>query len=211
VQVADELAAGPEFERYVARERRAGRLAGAPRALDAGGVADTLAIGAKDAGPLAVAAARRASGLVRPSTRSEVVWVDGQSELAVGVAGVRIETGDGIVVVTIPTRCDQAGAGEVAVTFAVGDPARPAGLVVTTQRRPRGPALVVDTWGDALLAFAWEVLVGLVSGLAGAVGKDARGNRLVPVELAASPDGLAVVPVARHRFSGSIGAAAPRG
>jgi hypothetical protein len=45
----------------------------------------------------------------------------------------------------------------------------------------------------------------MVSGLAGAIGKDARGNVLVPVEMAASEKGLQVVPMARHRFVGSSG------
>ena len=45
----------------------------------------------------------------------------------------------------------------------------------------------------------------MVSGLAGAIGKDARGNVLVPVELAVSGRGVHVVPMARHRFAGSSG------
>jgi hypothetical protein len=76
---------------------------------------------------------------------------------------------------------------------------------VATQRRPRGPAIVVDTWGDAIVAFAWKLVLDLVTGLAGATGKDTRGNRLVPVELEATREGLAIVPMARHRFTGSAG------
>ena len=49
------------------------------------------------------------------------------------------------------------------------------------------------------------MVLGLVSGLAGATGKDTRGNRLVPVELEATREGLGIVPMARHRFSGSTG------
>jgi hypothetical protein len=93
----------------------------------------------------------------------------------------------------------------VHVTFAVGEPDRPAGLYAATQRRPRGPAIIVDTWGDAIVAFAWKLVLDLVTGLACATGKDTRGNRLVPVELEATSDGLAIVPMARHRFAGSPG------
>jgi hypothetical protein len=102
-------------------------------------------------------------------------------------------------------RCDQTGAAEVQVNFACGSPQRPAGLYAAVQRQPIGPELLVQAWGDALLAFAWQCLLGLASGLANATGKDARGNLLVPVELAATPRGLFVVPMARHRFAGSSG------
>jgi hypothetical protein len=107
--------------------------------------------------------------------------------------------------VTIPVRCDQTGEAEVHVTFAVGRPGRPAGLYASTQRRPRGPAVIVDTWAEAIVAFAWQIVLGLATGLAGATGKDARGNRLVPAELEATRDGLTIVPMARHRFAGSPG------
>lgn len=193
------------YTRYVEAERRAERFAAPRGALAAGEVTDRLFVRAEEATRLAVEAAKRAAGFFRPTRRTEVVWVDGDSELAVGIAAVRVETGRGFVLVTIPVRCDQTGPAEVHVTFAVGEPGRPAGLYAATQRRPRGPALVVDTWGESLVAFAWQVLLGLVTGLAGATGKDARGNRLVPVELEVTGDGLAIVPMARHRFSGSAG------
>ena len=193
------------YTRYVEAERRAERFAGPRGALAAGEVTDRLFVRAEEATRLAVEAAKRAAGLFRPTRRTEVVWVDGDSELAVGIAAVRVETGRGFVLVTIPVRCDQTGPAEVHVTFSVGEPGRPAGLYAATQRRPRGPALVVDTWGESLVAFAWQVLLGLVTGLAGATGKDARGNRLVPVELEVTGDGLAIVPMARHRFTGSAG------
>ena len=48
-------------------------------------------------------------------------------------------------------------------------------------------------------------VLGLVSGIAGAVGKDARGNVLVPAELLASPNGIQILPMARFRFAGATG------
>jgi hypothetical protein len=195
------------FTRYVERERRAQRFIPELKPLMAGAVTSRLRIGSDDVSGLAVEAAKRAAGFFRPTRRTEVVWVDGESELAVGLAGVRVETGDGAVVVTIPVRCDQTGETEVHVTFAVGRPGQPAGLYAATQRRPRGPAVVVDTWAEAIVAFAWQILLGLATGLACATGKDARGNRLVPAELEATSDGLTIVPMARHRFAGSPGLA----
>jgi len=107
--------------------------------------------------------------------------------------------------VTIPVRCDQTGSAKVAVVFAVGSARQPAGLYASTFRRPNGPALIISAWGDALVAFAWQCVIGLVSGIAGATGKDSRGNVLVPAELTASEKGLKILPMARHRFSGSSG------
>jgi hypothetical protein len=192
----------PEYARFVAREIRANRFPGGFHPVPAGKAIDPLVVGHEQVSRLSVEAAKRAAGLFRPTRRTEVVWVDGDSELAVGVAGVKVETRLGAVVVTLPVRCDQTGPTEVHVTFAVGAPGSPAGLYAATQRRPRGPAAIVDTWGEAIVAFAWKLVLDLVSGLAGATGQDTRGSRLVPAELEATPDGLAIVPMARHRFTG---------
>jgi hypothetical protein len=42
---------------------------------------------------------------------------------------------------------------------------------------------VVEVWGEALVTFAWQCALGLVSGT------DARGNLLVPVELTSARGG----------------------
>jgi len=200
----------PEYTRFVAAERRAERFGGSLEPIQGGAVLEPLVVKGDDVSRLAIEAAKRAAGFFRPTKRTEVVWVNGDSELAVSVAAVRVEIALGSVVVSIPVRCDQTGPAEVHVTFAVGEPGRPAGLYAATHRRPRGPRLIVDTWGDSIVAYAWKLVLELVSGLAGATGKDTRGNRLVPVELEATQDGLAIVPMARHRFAGSSGIASRR-
>jgi len=91
------------------------------------------------------------------------------------------------------------------VLFAVGSDQAPAGLYAAASKRPTGPELVLDLWGDALVAFAWQCVLGIASGIAAATGKDARGNLLVPVELVAGARGVGIVPMARHRFAGSSG------
>jgi hypothetical protein len=53
-------------------------------------------------------------------------------------------------------------------------------------------------------------VLGLLTGIAGAVGKDAHGNVLVPVELMATSSALEIVPMARHRFAGSSGLTATK-
>lgn len=178
---------------------------GAIEPLPPGTVTERIFVSQDEVTRLAVAAAKRASGLSLPTRRTEVVWVDGESELAVAIGKLRVETGRGFVVIALPVRCDQIGTAEVYVTFAAGEPGRPTGMYVSTVRRPRGPELVVDTWGGAIVAFTWKVLLELVSDVAGDAGRDTRGSRLVPGELEATPDGLGIVAMGRHRFAGSRG------
>lgn len=194
-----------EFERLVNAERRAGRLPPAKPAMDEGVIGHAVSVDAGQASELVRVAAKRAAGLFHATKRTEVVWVDGHSELAVNVAELRVELADGLVRVLIPVRCDQTGPRTVEVDFAVGSPRAPAGLFASTYSDPIGPELIVTAWGEALVAFAWECVIGLVTGIAGATGKDARGNVLVPVEASASKRGLQIVPMARHRFYGSSG------
>ncbi len=195
----------PEVARFVAAERRAKRIPAAPAPLATGEVFHPVFVESGQATELLRVAARRAGGLYRPTTRTEIVWVEGDRELAVGIADVQVKLAEGLIRVLIPVRCDQTGKARVEVTFAVGAPDRPAGLFATTYRRPLGPDLIVGAWSEALVAFAWQCLLGLVADLAGAIGKDERGNVLVPVELAASARGLQIVPMARHRFAGASG------
>ncbi len=195
----------PEYARFVADLRRADLMGPPPQALAEGRVVDRLHVDPGSAGRLMQTAALRAAGIYWKTSRDTIVWAEGGRELAIIVGKIEVETGHGLVVVHLPVSCDQAGDDVVTVSFAVGSEDRPAGLYAAAERRPRGPAVVVDAWGEALVAFAWQCLLGLMSGLTGAVGKDDRGNLLVPVEVAANADGLFVTPMARHRFYGGSG------
>lgn len=172
-------------------------------ALAPGSVTDGITLDPDAIGPIVVGAARRASGVRAAARRTEVVWADGADELIVDPGGVSVETATGVVVVSIPVACDQSGPDTVRVTFAVGSPDRPAGLIAAATRVPEGPSVVVNRWGDALVAFAWSVLLGTVNGVAGATGVDRTGARLIGGELVATTDGLTIVPLARHRFGGA--------
>lgn len=193
----------PEFARFVEAERRAKRLPMATRKMSEGDVFEPVFIEAGHSVELLRVASRRAAGFFRPTKRTEVVWVEGENELAVGIAGVDVKLGDGLIRVLIPVRCDQTGAANIELLFATGSPTEPAGLYAATSRRPNGPEVVVAAWGDALVAFAWQCVLDLITGIAAATGKDARGNLLVPVELAVSARGIQILPMARHRFAGS--------
>ncbi len=193
----------PEFARFVEAERRAKRLPMATRKMAEGDVFEPVFIEAGQSIELMRVASRRAAGFFRPTKRTEVVWVEGENELAVGIAGVDVKLGDGLIRVLVPVRCDQTGAASVELLFATGSPTEPAGLYAATSRRPNGPEIVIAAWGDALVAFAWQCVLDLITGIAAATGKDARGNLLVPVELAVSARGIQILPMARHRFAGS--------
>ncbi len=193
----------PEFARFVEAERRAKRLPQATRPITEGQVFPSVFIEAGRSVELLRVAARRAAGFYRATQRTEVVWVEGENELAVVMTGVDVKLADGLIRVRIPVRCDQSGAASVEVLFATGSPTQPAGLYAAAPRRPNGPEVVVATWGEALVAYAWQCVLDLVTGIAAATGKDARGNLLVPVELSVSARGIEILPMARHRFSGS--------
>jgi hypothetical protein len=193
----------PEYAKYVARQRADGVLPAEAR-RDSGQLGGDIRLDPDSAVKLMRVAALRAAGIFRSTKRTTIAWVDGGNELAIVVAELDLKLAEGQIELVVPVRCDQAE-GTVRVTFAVGSPSEPRGLYAATERRPRGPQLIVDTWGEALVAYAWQCLLGLFTGMAAATGKDTRGNYLVPVEIAASRDGLVVVPMGRHRFSGSTG------
>lgn len=194
----------PEFARFVAAQ---GRTLGsvAARPVAEGDSVRPVFIEAGRAPEMLRVAARLAAGFFRPTKRNEVVWVDGENEIAVNFAEIGVKLSDGLMLVTLPVRCDQVGEARIDVLFAVGSPDAPAGLYAAAGRRPQGPELVVAVWGDALVAFAWQCVLRLLAGIAGATGKDARGNLLVPVELVVSESGIEIHAMARHRFTGSSG------
>jgi len=127
-----------------------------------------------------------------------LLWRCGASDLLVLPGGVQTRLAQGVVAISIPVRCDQSGDAFVHVSFFVGEPARPAGLVAATEPRPRGPAAVVDVWGERLVAFGWQIVVALVTQIAADSGRDEDGAPLLPAAMSATPQGLTVLPMARH-------------
>lgn len=194
-----------EFAQFIAAERDARRLPPESPPLAVGEISHAVVIEAGKASELLRLAARRAAGLFASDTRNTVLWVEGDSELAIHIADLRVKIADGLIDMAIPVSSDQTGGAVVEVLLAVGSPKRPAGLYASTFRRPNGPPLIVERWSEALVAFAWQCVLEMITGIAGAVGKDQRGNVLVPVEMAASARGLEITPMARHRFAGSTG------
>jgi hypothetical protein len=171
--------------------------------LPSGTVAPAININADQAIKLFPAAASNAAGIdpFSPAASSPgVKWQEGDRELLIFPAKVTARFATGVIAVSIPVSTDQTGDAVVYVSFVVGNPKEPAGLIATTNARPSGPAVIVDAWSNSLVAFAWNVVLEVVANIAGAAGRDADGSRLVPIALAASPAGLSIVPMARHTF-----------
>jgi hypothetical protein len=198
----DDAPLSAECKRLLAqvRKRCPGLLPSAP--LDPGTTSDPVEVTAEEAGRLLPLAALAASGLdhAQQERGADIIWREGDRELLIHAAKVSAAFAPGVVAVSIPVRCDQSDEALVHVSFAVGHPRRPAGLIAATESRPRGPAVVVDAWGDNLVAFAWHALLELVGGVAGEAGRDLDGAPLVPVSLAAGGETIAVRPMARHAF-----------
>jgi hypothetical protein len=172
--------------------RRFPRLA-LPDALPPGGVGPELPVETAVVQRLFIAAAMQGN-------QGSQVWVKDDSELLVYTDKVGIALDDGLIVVTIPVSCDQTGDVVTQVPLAVGGRERPAGMVVATEERPRGPAPIVDLWGESLTAFAWRLLMAVTTRIAFESGVDQDRQGLIPAALVASREGLRVLTMARHTF-----------
>jgi len=128
------------------------------------------------------------------------VWSHNGSELLVNTGKVSVTLDDGFLTVSIPVSCDQVTNAIIQVPFALGGKDSPAGLLMATEKRPRGPDAIVDVWSEPLIALAWQLVMTVVMKVAGQSGADVDGAALIPISLTASKDKLAVLPIARHTF-----------
>lgn len=127
-----------------------------------------------------------------------VVWQAAGSEVLVHLDATRAVTREGLLLINLVVEAEQTGRAEVVVPFAVGSIERPAGMVVLTEPKPRGPAVLVDRWGEAIVAAAWQVLLDIAGAAARASGGDVAGRQLRPGALVAGEEGLQVLPQAEH-------------
>ena len=190
----------PECERAVAALRQRCPDAFPPDPLKPGEPAPPVALEVEIAQAVYRAAFAAAAGPAEARRAGAAVWTQSGAELLVRLGRVRVRFIDGLVLVGIPVFCEQTEDAEVVVAFAVGAEDAPAGMVIATEPLPRGPAVIVDRWGDALAAVAHQALIAVAQGIAGAAGEDLDGDPLLPAALQASPDGLEVTPQARHAF-----------
>jgi hypothetical protein len=164
-----------------------------PKPLPAGTVGTAIPIVKQAFQQLFLAAATQ-------NNSGAIVWTQDGNELVVNTGKVTVDLDDGLVLVTIPVSCDQSTDATVQVPFAVGGATQPAGLVAATEERPRGPAVIVDVWAEALTAFAWRELLTVLMRIAAQAGVDEDGAGLVPIALTATKDAVTMLPIARHTF-----------
>ena len=171
--------------------------------IRAGAAAQDRTIPASTLTSLIPSAAIVAAGLDPAKTAlpvPAVVWSSGANTLLVRPGQVKATLGTGTIDLTVPVSCDQTGDTQVTVTFVTGTPDRPTGGIVTTEDHPRGAAVVVENWAEALVAYAWRTLVAATDALSGAAGGDLAGTDLITAGLTTTSDGLSVTPMGRHAF-----------
>ncbi len=160
--------------------------------LTSGGTAKTLGLSRPRLEELV-----RAALAVSDRTPS-VVWVRGDSELAVHADRTRVALGKGTLVVGVRVECDQTGPAEVAVPFALGSDDLRSGLVMAVPARADGPPLVVEQWGAVIVAAVYRALLDVMSAVAASAGIDRDGMPLIPGAVSTDGATLTVVPQARH-------------
>jgi hypothetical protein len=168
-----------------------------------GTVVDGLTVTADQLPLLVGSAAVVAAGLdpaKTPSPPPPVLWTERGNRLLVHLAGVHGMLGTGLVEITIPVECDQTKQTDVTVTFVTGSADHPAGGVTTTEDHPRGAAIVVENWHEALIAFAWRILLIATGAMAGTGRKDHAGRQLIVNSFEVDAAALTVRPMARHTF-----------
>lgn len=123
----------------------------------------------------------------------DLLWQEGGDALLLHLGRVRLATADRLAVVGVPIYSDQSGEAEVVIPFVTNAAADPVGLTAATESVPRGPRVVVDRFGEALVAVAWAGLVEMSAAWAAAAGARATGTALAPAGLAATRKGLTIV------------------
>lgn len=161
-----------------------------------GEVTPPIEVGNDDLGALVLTAI----GVDDKRRKHQVVWDKAGSELLVHLKKTRLAVLEGMILVGVTVESVETGQVEVTVPFAVGNSERLAGMEATTEPLPRGPSLIVDTWGDAIVAFAWQALVDVITAFCNRTGVDTAGGPLVPGAIVASPSRLQIIPQARHQF-----------
>jgi len=158
---------------------------------------DLLSVPTKDAQRVLGETVRLVLDLPRNSTPL-VVWTQGDSELLVHSDKTRISLSSGVVTLKITVECQEHSKRVIPVPIGVGTKQAPSGLVMSTFEDLEGPAELVATWSDAIIAFAWEALLETARVICSEVGKDKRGMPLVPGSIGAASGQLLLQPVARY-------------
>jgi hypothetical protein len=173
--------------------------------VQAGALAAPISISAKQLQALVISALGAMYVAADEVGPSEVLWYDHDGEVLVHLDQTVVALQAGVVLVALTLETDQTGAGQLTVPLVVGSAQFAAGLMVMTERRPRGPVALVDRWGEPAVAAAWRALIDASHALALHAGVDTVGARLVPGALSSDGKTFVVVPQARHAIDAVAG------
>ncbi len=165
-----------------------------PEPLPEGKVGPPIELGSKTVSTLI------RDALVPEEGPKSVIWQQAGSEVVVHLDRTRVRVLDGLVLVGVTLESEETGLAELTVPFAVGTEDRLAGMITVTEEKPRGPAILVDRWGEAVIAAAWKALLDVADQLAAEAGTDETGAPLRAGALITEGDRLGIVPQARHAF-----------
>jgi hypothetical protein len=149
--------------------------------------------------PALTAAAGAAPGDASLTARP-LLWDNGVDQLLVHLDKSSVVLADGVIDLHLAVECDQTGVAEVVATYVTASPDKPHGFVFATEDKPRGPAVVVQLWGEALVALGWRALVELARMVAGTRGTDTAAEPLVASTVVATANGLAITAMGAQRF-----------
>jgi len=135
---------------------------------------------------------------------SAVIWQLADSEVLFYPRETQIKITAGLVLVGLSLESDESGQSVVTVPFAVGSDDNLAGMLAVTEEQPRGPDMLVELWGEAIIATAWNALLEIVQDIASEAGRDENGDLLRAGALVARQDKLIVIPQAMHEFESRL-------
>jgi hypothetical protein len=141
-----------------------------------------------------------AFGVTDKRRRNQVIWEQAGSELLVHLGKTRVQVVEGLIIVGLTVESNESGQVEVTIAFAVGRRDRLAGMVMTTEPNPRGPTIIIDRWGESLVAAAWQAVLDVISTLSARAGVDEEGSPLLPGAIVADDNLLSVVAQAPQIF-----------
>jgi hypothetical protein len=134
-----------------------------------------------------------------PGNATDVVWQDADAEVIFHSQDTRVKVIQGIVLVGIQLNAvEMGGKSMLTVPLAIGLKNALTGMIITSERKPRGQPLLVDRWGGSAIASAYRTLLQVAAETASAQGRDQDGAPLIAGAIYAQPNRLGVIPQARH-------------
>ena len=141
---------------------------------------------------------------IKPVAKKTIAWKKNGSEIIFLPEETVIDIQEGLILIGIVLETTQTGKQTLTVPFATGKEKRFAGTIMTTEERPRGHALLVDVWGDAVIAAAYEAVLQVISGVSAETGVDNKGQHLRAGAIIAKKGVLSIIPQAYFDFENKI-------